>query len=126
MEFVRRNVNGNTGASSTSGSSGGIITSGGSGTLETHTIFGQPFNGTNDVRGDLSDVDTISANSDIITDGDLVIRGKDEDSVYTDQNLAISKDIGKTVTFLYNDFSVACHNYLAAREGSCLHTEVGD
>ena len=96
MEFVRRNVNGNTGASSTSGSSGGIITSGGSGTLETHTIFGQPFNGTNDVRGDLSDVDTISANSDIITDGDLVIRGKDEDSVYTDQNLAISKDIGKT------------------------------
>lgn len=81
MEFVRRNVNGNTGASSTSCSSGGIVTSGGSGTLETHTIFGQPFNGTNDVRGDLSDVDTISANGDIITDGDLVIRGKDEDSV---------------------------------------------
>ena len=33
MEFVRRNVNGNTGASSTSGSSGGIITSAGSATL---------------------------------------------------------------------------------------------
>ena len=47
MEFIRRNVNGDS-----KGESGGVIAGGivnvtsSSNSLATHTIFGQPFNGT--------------------------------------------------------------------------------
>ena len=65
MEFIRRNVNGS--SSTSTGSSGGGYSSvsGGNGKLETHTIFSQPFDGTNDVKGDLADVDKITADGDI-------------------------------------------------------------
>ena len=93
MEFIRRNVNGGTATSANSGSNGGYTNvSGGSGTLETHTIFGQPYDGTNDVKGDLADVDNISANGDVALDGKIIIRGKDEDGAYTNENLEIARD----------------------------------
>lgn len=95
MEFIRRNVNANNNTATTV--SGGYSTSTGSGALETHTIFSQPFNGTNDVKGNLADVDNITANGDISTDGKLIIRGKDDDGVYTDQNLEISVDDSGTL-----------------------------
>ena len=94
MEFIRKNVNKPSGTSSTGGgSSGGYsnISSAGN-VLETHTIFGQPFDGTNDVRGDLSDVDNITANGDISADGRLVIKGTDEDGAYNDEDFEIAKD----------------------------------
>ena len=71
------------GSSSSGRSSGGItyISGGGSGgycdealrLAETHTIFGQPFNGTQDVSGDLTDVTNITA-----VGGDITVKA-DED-----------------------------------------------
>lgn len=91
MEFIRKNIN-----ASNNGTNGGINSgvqnTATNTTLETHTIFGQPYNGTNDVRGNLSDVNKISANGDISTDGDLIIKGIDDEGVYTDKDLKISKD----------------------------------
>ena len=92
MEFIRKNVNGGTSTSASSGSGGFSNTSGSGGTLETHTIFGQPYDGTNDVKGDLADVDNISANGDVALDGKIIIRGKDEDGAYTNEDLEIARD----------------------------------
>lgn len=92
MEFIRKNVNGGTSTSASSGSGGFSNTSGSGGTLESHTIFGQPYDGTNDVRGDLSDVDNISANGDIALDGKIIIRGQDEDGTYNNDDLTIEKN----------------------------------
>lgn len=94
MEFIRKNVNGGTSTSASSGSGGFSNTSGSGGTLESHTIFGQPYDGTNDVRGDLSDVDNISANGDIALDGKIIIRGQDEDGTYNNDDLTIERNNG--------------------------------
>ena len=94
MEFIRKNVNGGTSTSASSGSGGFSNTSGSGGTLESHTIFGQPYDGTNDVRGDMSDVDNISANGDIALDGKIIIRGQDEDGIYNNDDLIIERDKG--------------------------------
>ena len=94
MEFIRKNVNGGTSTSASSGSGGFSNTSSSGGTLESHTIFGQPYDGTNDVRGDLSDVDNISANGDIALDGKIIIRGQDEDGTYNNDDLTIERDDG--------------------------------
>ena len=52
MEFIRKNVNNRTNTVISSSGGGSYSGSSGfSGTLETHTIFSQPFNGTYDVRG---------------------------------------------------------------------------
>ena len=92
MEFIRRNVNGQNNSSSGS-SSGGINNLAGlSATLATHTIFSQPYDGTNDVRGDLADVQNIDANGDVALDGDIIIRGKDAEGAYNNKDLHISKD----------------------------------
>lgn len=90
MEFIRKNVNG--GSSSSGGGGGGISTPGTSTTLETHTIFGQPYNGTNDVRGDLNDVNNINANGDIALDGQIIFKGKDEDGAYSGDDVSIKND----------------------------------
>ena len=92
MEFVRKNVNASSGTSSSNG--GGIQTTTTTTTanLATHTIFGQPFNGTQDVRGDLSDVSKITANGDVSTDGKYIIKETDDDNAYTGNDLQISKD----------------------------------
>ena len=42
--------------------------------LDTHNIWGQPFNGTEDVSGDLRNVGNVTASGNIQTEGDLVIR----------------------------------------------------
>lgn len=98
MEFIRRNVNGSS-STSTGGSGGGYSSvSGGNGKLETHTIFSQPFDGTNDVKGDLADVDKITADGDISTGGNLIIKGKDDDDAYNGKDLNISLD-GESVKF---------------------------
>ena len=98
MEFIRRNVNGSS-STSTGGSGGGYSSvSGGNGKLETHTIFSQPFDGTNDVKGDLADVDKITADGDISTGGNLIIKGKDDDDAYNGKDLNISLD-GESAKF---------------------------
>ena len=98
MEFIRRNVNASS-TTYTGGSGGGYASgSGSSGTLETHTIFSQPFDGTNDVKGDLADVDKITAEGDISTGGNLILKGKDADGAYNGEDLTISLD-GDTTKF---------------------------
>lgn len=47
--------------------------------LDTHNIWGQPFNGTEDVSGNLKNVGSITASDNIQTEGDLIIRQLDEE-----------------------------------------------
>lgn len=63
---------------------------------ETHYIFGQPYNGTNDVSGDMSNVHNIVAGGDVTIDGDYVIKGFDSDGNYSGNDLRISKEVGNT------------------------------
>lgn len=92
MEFVRKNVNASSNSKTSGGNGGGIQGTATNTTLETHTIFGQPYNGTNDVKGDLSDVNKITANGDISTDGKLIIKGVDDEGTYNDKDLNIAKE----------------------------------
>lgn len=71
--------------------------------LETHNIWGQPFNGTEDVSGNLYNVGSITASGNIQTEGDIIIRQLDEENqVVNDGDLTISvKD--KAATFSGKD-----------------------
>lgn len=71
--------------------------------LNTHNIWGQPFNGTEDVSGNLQNVGSITASGNIQTEGDLIIRQLDEENqVVNDGDLTISvKD--KAATFSGKD-----------------------
>lgn len=81
MKFVKRNT--------TKGSEGGNLTintggyssssSNSSLTLTSHNIWGQPFDGTNDVTGDMQNVGSITATGNIQTDGDIIIKQLDTD-----------------------------------------------
>ena len=62
------NTNGS-GGSTTIINNGGD--SGGKLNLDTHYFWGQPYNGTQDVSGDLTGVGSISADGDITTTGDI-------------------------------------------------------
>ncbi len=48
--------------------------------LDTHNIWGQPFNGTEDVSGNLKNVGSITASDNIQTEGDIIIRQLDEEN----------------------------------------------
>lgn len=71
--------------------------------LGTHNIWGQPFNGTEDVSGNLYNVGSITASGNIQTEGDIIIRQLDEENqVVNDGDLTISvKD--KAATFSGKD-----------------------
>lgn len=71
--------------------------------LDTHNIWGQPFNGTEDVSGNLYNVGGITASGNIQTEGDIIIRQLDEENqVVNDGDLTISvKD--KAATFSGKD-----------------------
>lgn len=81
MKFVKRNT--------TKGSEGGNLTintggyssssSNSSLTLTSHNIWGQPFDGTNDVTGDMQNVGSITATGNIQTNGDIIIKQLDTD-----------------------------------------------
>lgn len=81
MKFVKRNT--------TKGSEGGNLTintggyssssSNSSLTLTSHNIWGQPFDGTNDVTGDMQNVGSITATGNIQTDRDIIIKQLDTD-----------------------------------------------
>lgn len=59
--------------------------------LDTHNIWGQPFNGTEDVSGNLYNVGSITASGNIQTEGDIIIRQLDEENqVVNDGDLTIS------------------------------------
>lgn len=59
--------------------------------LDTHNIWGQPFNGTEDVSGNLYNVGSITASGNIQTKGDIIIRQLDEENqVVNDGDLTIS------------------------------------
>ena len=59
--------------------------------LDTHNIWGQPFNGTEDVSGNLQNVGSITASGNIQTEGDIIIRQLDEENqVVNDGDLTIS------------------------------------
>ena len=44
------------------------------------------------MRGDLRDANNIVANGNISTDGDLIVRGVDEEGIYNGRDLHISKE----------------------------------
>ena len=71
--------------------------------LDTHNIWGQPFNGTEDVSGNLYNVGSITASGNVQTEGDIIIRQLDEENqVVNDGDLTISvKD--KAATFSGKD-----------------------
>ncbi len=71
--------------------------------LDIHNIWGQPFNGTEDVSGNLYNVGSITASGNIQTEGDIIIRQLDEENqVVNDGDLTISvKD--KAATFSGKD-----------------------
>ena len=82
----------------TSGFSKNITTS-----LDTHNIWGQPFNGTQDVSGNLENVGSVTASGNIQTERDIIIRQLDEEKqVVNDGDFTISvKD--KAATFSGKD-----------------------
>lgn len=83
-------------SSSTSGFSKNVTAS-----LDTHTLWGQPFNGTQDVSGNLENVGSITASGNIQTEGDIKIRQLDKEN-QTYNNFTISvKD--KAATFSDKD-----------------------
>lgn len=106
MKFVKRNTSrkseGSEKTISFNSSSGSSSTSSGT-SLESHNIWGQPFNGTEDVSGNLYNVGSITASGNIQTEGDIIIRQLDEENqVVNDGDLTISvKD--KAATFSGKD-----------------------
>ena len=81
MKFVKRNTT--KGSETVSIKSGGYSNSSSSSssslTLTSHNIWGQPFDGTNDVTGDMQNVGSITATGNIQTDGDIIIKQLDTD-----------------------------------------------
>lgn len=82
MKFVKRNTSrkseGSEKTISFNSSSGSSSTSSGT-SLESHNIWGQPFDGTSDVSGDMQNIGKITATGDIQTDGKLIIKQLDAD-----------------------------------------------
>ena len=71
--------------------------------LDTHNIWGQPFNGTEDISGNLQNVGSITASGNIQTEGDIIIRQLDEEQqVVNDGDFTISVE-DKAATFSGKD-----------------------
>lgn len=62
----------------------------GTGSLETHTLWGQEFDGTNDVNGDMTGVGSITASGDITTTGDIIVDGCVKSNCYSGGNATFS------------------------------------
>lgn len=98
MKFVKRNTSrkseGSEKAISFNSSSGSSSTSSGT-SLESHNIWGQPFDGTSDVSGDMQNIGKITATGDIQTDGKLIIKQVDEEGNQIedgDLNIAVNNN----------------------------------
>lgn len=106
MKFVKADITRSSTNSSTTSSSGqysssssGGVSYSGSATLTTHNIWGQPFDGTQDVAGDMTNVDSITATGNISTDGQILIKQVDsEGNVVNGNDLIIGVD-GNKATF---------------------------
>lgn len=81
--------------------------------LDTHTLWGQPFNGTQDVSGDLSNVGNISADGDIITNGDITAADSNFNSVTTNDIESNSGTINNLVSALANITNLNVDNLTA-------------
>lgn len=103
MKFTKRNkskegqiTGGNTTSSvaNNNGSSSSVSTS-----LQMHTIWGQQFDGTQDVRGDLIDVDNITAIGNIKTEKSFIIKELDSEGNELDEsndlNISVDGSTGK-------------------------------
>lgn len=98
MKFVKRNTSrkseGSEKTISFNSSSGSSSTSSGT-SLESHNIWGQPFDGTSDVSGDMQNIGKITATGDIQTDGKLIIKQVDEEGNQIedgDLNIAVNNN----------------------------------
>lgn len=98
MKFVKRNTSRKSEGSekiiSFNSSSGSSSTSSGT-SLESHNIWGQPFDGTSDVSGDMQNIGKITATGDIQTDGKLIIKQVDEEGNQIedgDLNIAVNNN----------------------------------
>lgn len=81
MKFVKRNTTKGSEGSNVTIKTGGYSnsSSSSSSSLTSHNIWGQPFDGTNDVTGDMQNVGSITATGNIQTDGDIIIKQLDTD-----------------------------------------------
>lgn len=81
MKFVKRNTTKGSEGSNVTIKTGGYSNSSSSSSfsLTSHNIWGQPFDGTNDVTGDMQNVGSITATGNIQTDGDIIIKQLDTD-----------------------------------------------
>lgn len=110
--FSKKATNNN----SSNGSSGGFVTTVNTNTvteLDTHLLWGQPFNGTQDVSGDLSNVGNISADGDIITNGDITAADSNFNSVTTNDIESNSGTIDNLVSALANITNLNVDNLTA-------------
>lgn len=110
--FSKKATNNN----SSNGSSGGFVTTVNTNTvteLDTHLLWGQPFNGTQDVSGDLSNVGNISANGDIIANGDITAADSNFNSVTTNDIESNSGTIDNLVSALANITNLNVDNLTA-------------
>ena len=98
QSFAKAKDSNSNGKVTSSGFSKNVTTS-----LDTHNIWGQPFNGTEDISGNLENVGSITASGNIQTEGDIIIRQLDEEKqVVNDGDFTISvKD--KTTSFTGKD-----------------------
>ena len=82
MKFIKRDKTKGSLTNDTRGASG-IVSNNSSGnsstTLESHRIWGQLFDGTNDVTGDMQNVGSITATGNIQTDESVIIKQLDAD-----------------------------------------------
>lgn len=86
QSFAKAKDSNSNGKVTSSGFSKNVTTS-----LDTHNIWGQPFNGTEDISGNLENVDSITASGNIQTEGDIIIRQLDEEKqVVNDGDFTIS------------------------------------
>ena len=70
--------------------------------LDTHNIWGQPFNGTEDISGNLQNVGSITASGNIQTEGDIIRQLDEEQQVVNDGDFTISVE-DKAATFSGKD-----------------------
>ena len=105
MKFIKSNISKDTntkvvGYSNSTTTNSPSSSSGTASSIEAHTLWGQTYDGTKDVSGDLSNVGKITASDDISTEGDLIIKEVDNDG--SDGDLVISVD-GNSATFTGKD-----------------------
>lgn len=109
MEFIKTNVakentNRNSGPSITlNGGATGGATGGTASQIESHNLWGQPFDGTQDVSGTLENVENINMTGNLTTNGDININAVDENNNVSEKPVLNISVEGKNTKFSNSD-----------------------